>query len=76
MSLNFVLKIEGVEQESCSGIRVAMCCSLNYYQHFPHQMTIILRHKFWNKSFEKKFAHALDIPRRLNQEEIATMQNL
>jgi len=44
-----------------------MCCSLNYYQHFPHQMTRILRHKFWNKSFEEKSAHMLDIPRSLHR---------
>jgi hypothetical protein len=39
-------------------------------------MTGILRHKFWNKSFEEKFAHMLDIPRRLHREEIAIVQNL
>jgi hypothetical protein len=27
----------------------------------------ILKHKFWNKSFEERFAHTLDIPRRLHQ---------
>jgi len=26
----------------------------------------ILRQKFWNKSFEEKFFHTLDIPRRLH----------
>ncbi len=67
MSLNFVSRIEKVlSEESCCGVRATMCCSLNYYQHFPWQMTRLLRHEFWNKLFEEKNAHALDIPRRLH----------
>jgi hypothetical protein len=27
----------------------------------------LLRHKFWNKSFEERFAHMLDIPRKLHR---------
>jgi hypothetical protein len=30
-------------------------------------MTKKIRHELWNKSFEKKSAHALDIPRRLHR---------
>jgi hypothetical protein len=66
--VNFALKIEKVlNEESCHGVGVAMCCSLNYYQHFPCQMTQILRHKFWNKSFEERSTHTLDITRRLHR---------
>ncbi len=68
MSLNSVSKIENVlNEESFHGIGATMCCSLNYFQHFHHQMTRILKHEFWNKSFEDRFAHPLDIPRRLHQ---------
>ncbi len=67
MSITFVLRIEKVlNKKSCHGVEVAMCCSLSYYQHFPCQMIGILRHKFWNKSFEERFAHMLDIPKRLH----------
>jgi hypothetical protein len=39
MSINSISKIEKVlSEESCRGVGVAMC-SLNYYQHFPCQMT-------------------------------------
>jgi hypothetical protein len=27
----------------------------------------IIKHKFWNKSFEERSAHMLDIPRRLHK---------
>ncbi len=68
MSITSVSKIEKVlSKESCRGVRVAMCCSLRYCQHFPCQMIRIFRHKFWNKSFEERFAHMLDIPRRLHE---------
>jgi hypothetical protein len=45
---------------------MVMCCSLNYYQHFLRQITRLLRHEFWNKSFEDRIAHMLDIPKRLH----------
>jgi hypothetical protein len=65
--INFASKIKKVlSEKSCCGVRAMMCCSLNYCQHFPRQMTWILKHKFWNKSFEEKSAHTLDIPRRLH----------
>jgi len=65
--VNLVSKIEKVvSEESCCRVGVVMCCSLNCRQHFPHQMTRILKHKFGNKSFEEKFNHTLDIPRRLH----------
>ncbi len=62
--VNPISKIEKVlSEESCCGIRVVMCCSLNCCQHFLRQMIGILKHKFGNKSFEKKFKHTLDFPR-------------
>jgi hypothetical protein len=30
-------------------------------------MTGLLRHEFWNKSFEERTTHMLDIPRRLHR---------
>ncbi len=67
--VNFVLKIVKVlSEESCRGVGVAMCCSLNFYQHFFHQMTGIFRHEFWKKSFKERSVHMLDIPRRPHQE--------
>jgi len=67
VSLNFVSRIEKVlSEESCCGVRTIMCCSLNYYQHFLWQMARLLKHEFWNKLFEEKIAHVLDIPRRLH----------
>jgi hypothetical protein len=39
-------------------------------------MTRLLRDEFWNKSFEEIIAHTLDIPRKLHQKEIITVQNL
>jgi hypothetical protein len=30
-------------------------------------MTGLLRHEFWNKSFEERIAHMLDFPRNLHQ---------
>ncbi len=77
MSLNSILKIKKVlSKESCHGGRVKMCCSLNYYQHFPCQMMGILRHKYWNKSFKEKLAHMLIFKEGYMEEEIATVQNL
>jgi hypothetical protein len=68
VSINSVSRIKKVlNEQSCHGVRGVMCCSLNYYQYFPHQMIGILKHEFWNKLFEKRFAHMLDIPRRLHQ---------
>jgi hypothetical protein len=67
---------KALSEESCHGVGVVMFCFLNCYQHFRHQMIGILRHEFWNKSFEEKFAHTLDIPRKLIEEEITTVQNL
>ncbi len=68
VSLNFILKIKKVSnKEFCCGVGMEMCCSLYYYQHFPCQMMGILTHEVWNKSFKDRFAHTLDIPRRLNQ---------
>jgi hypothetical protein len=61
MSLNFVLRIEKLlSEESCCGVRVTMCCSLNYCQHFPQQMMRLFRHEFWNKSLEERIAHMLE----------------
>lgn len=41
--INFVSRIKkGAKrgsEESCHGVGVAMCCSLNCYQDFPHQIT-------------------------------------
>ncbi len=55
VSIKCVSKIKKVlSGESCRGVRVVMCCSLSCCQHFLCQMTRILRHKFWNKSFEEK----------------------
>jgi hypothetical protein len=66
--INSILRIKKVlSKESCCGVGVAMCCSLNCCQHFPHQMKGILRHDFENKSFENRSAHMLDIPKRLHQ---------
>jgi hypothetical protein len=68
VSINFILRIKKVlSEESCCGIKVAMCCLLNCCQHFPRQMIGILRHEFWNKLFEERFAHTLDIPRRFHR---------
>ncbi len=68
LSITSISRIEKVlSEESCRGIGAAMCCSLSYYRHFPHQMIGILKHKFWNKSFEEKFVHMLDIPKRLHK---------
>jgi hypothetical protein len=68
VSVNFVSKIEKVlSKESCCGVGVAMCCFLSYCQHFPCQMIGIIRQFFWNKSFEERFAHMLDIPRSLHK---------
>jgi hypothetical protein len=40
MSLNFASRIETVlSKESYRGVKVTMCCSLNYCQHFPHEVT-------------------------------------
>jgi hypothetical protein len=36
----------------------------------------LLKHKFYNKSFEEKTTHTLDIPRRLHQRGDVTVQNL
>jgi len=45
--VNFVLRIEKVlNDKSCHGIGATMCCSLDYCQHFPCQMTRIFRHEF------------------------------
>jgi hypothetical protein len=58
MSINFVSKIEKVlSGESCHGVGAAMCCSLSCCQHFLCQMTRILKHKIWNKSFEEIRPH-------------------
>jgi hypothetical protein len=66
--LNYVLKIKKVlSEESCYGVEVATCRSLNCCQHFLRQMTRLLKHEFWNKPFEEKIAHTLDIPRRLHR---------
>jgi hypothetical protein len=66
--LNFVLRIEKVlNEESCRGVGAAMCCSLNCCQHFPREMTRLLRHEFWNKLFKERSTHMLDIPRRLHR---------
>ncbi len=66
--VNFFLRIKKVpNKESCSGVEVTMCCSLNCYQHFLQEMMGLLRHKFWNKRFEEIIAHKLDIPRSLQQ---------
>jgi hypothetical protein len=35
----------------------------------------ILRHKFWNKSSEERFAHMLDIPRRLHKKKDCNYAN-
>jgi len=68
MFVNFVSKIEKVlSKESCCGVGVVMCCSLSYCQHFPYQMIGFIKHKFWNKSFEERSAHLLDIPKRLHK---------
>jgi hypothetical protein len=68
MSLNFVLKIEKVlSEKSYRGVKAAMSCSLKCCQHFPHEMTRLLIHQFWNESFEEKSIHTLDIPKRLHQ---------
>jgi hypothetical protein len=70
MSLNFFLKIEKVlSKESYRGVRAAMCCSLKCYQHFPREMMRLLKHEFWNESFEEKSTHTLDIPKRLHRSE-------
>jgi hypothetical protein len=67
MSLNSISRIEKeLSEESCHGVRAVMCCSLNCCEHFPHQMTKNIKHKFWNKSFEKRSTRMLDIPRRLH----------
>jgi hypothetical protein len=50
MFVNSVSKIKKVlSEEPCYGVGATMCCSLNCYQHFLHQMIGILKHKFWNK---------------------------
>ncbi len=65
--VNSTLRIEKVlNKESCRGVKMVMCCSLNYYQHFLRQIMRLLRHEFWNKSFEDRIAHMLDIPKRLH----------
>jgi hypothetical protein len=47
VSLDSILRIEKVLiKESYRGVEVAMCCSLNYYQHFPRQMMGLFRHEF------------------------------
>jgi hypothetical protein len=44
---NFISKIKKVlNEEFCCGVGAAMCCSLNYHQHFLHQMTIIFNKIF------------------------------
>ncbi len=68
VSINSISRIKKVlNKQSCCGVRAMMCCSLNYYQHFPCQMIGILKHEFWNKLFENRPTHMLDIPRRLHQ---------
>jgi hypothetical protein len=67
MSLNSISKIKKVlNKESCCGVGVKMCCSWNCCQQFCCQMMGIPRHKFWNKSFEERFVHILDILGRLH----------
>jgi hypothetical protein len=67
MSLNFVSRIEKLlNKESCRGVEATMC-SLNCYQNFPCKMMKLLRHEFWNKSFEEKSTHMFDILRRRHQ---------
>jgi hypothetical protein len=66
--LNSILRIKKVlSKESYRGVEVAMCCSLNCYQHFPWQMMGLFRHEFKNKLFEERTVHTLDIPRRLHR---------
>ncbi len=68
MFSNYVFKIKKVlSEESCYGVEVVTCRSLNCCQHFFQQMTRLLRHKFWNKPFEEKTAHTLDISTRLHR---------
>ncbi len=68
MFVNSILRIEKVlSKESYRGVEATMCCSLNCCQHFPWQMTGLLRHEFWNKLFEKSTAHTLDILRGLHR---------
>lgn len=59
--------VKVLSEESCRGVGVAMCCSLNFYQHFFRQMTGILRHELWKKLFKERSVHVLDIPRRPHQ---------
>jgi hypothetical protein len=47
VSFNVVSKIKIVlNEESCCGVGVEMCCSLNCRQHFLRQMMGIFRHEF------------------------------
>jgi hypothetical protein len=67
VSINSVSRIKKVlSEESCCGVKVVMCCLLNCCQHFLHQMIRILRREFWNKLFEERFVHKLDILRRFH----------
>jgi len=61
------LRIEKVlSEESYYGVKAMMCYSLNCYQHFFQQMKRLLIHNNWNKLFEKRTTHMLNIPRRLH----------
>ncbi len=56
-----------LSKESCHGVVAMMCCSLNCCQHLLCKMMGLLKDKFWNKSFEERSTHTLDIPKRLHQ---------
>ncbi len=57
-------------------VGVVTCCTVNCYQHFPCEKTLLLKQKFWNLSFEDHRAYGLDIPRRLHMKRDKRKQNL
>ncbi len=68
VSINSISRIKKVpSEESCCGVGAVMCCFLDCDQNFLHQMTRMFEHEFWNKSFDERSAHTLDIPRSLRR---------
>ncbi len=62
-----ISKIKKVlSKESMSNVGGAKCCAMNYFQHFLHEKTLLLKQKFWSLLFEDRKTYGLDIPRRLH----------
>jgi hypothetical protein len=56
-----------LSNKTCHNVGAETCCSLNCCQQvFFHEMTMLLKQEFWNKSFENQTTHTLDISRRLH----------